>query len=253
MRFLNYLAIASLLLVTTLAMAQEERGPGRQGGGGFATRELPENAKPLFGDKLQDAIFPENAWEINADGELIPHVDGCIWTKEKYKNYMVEVEYKLGAGANSGFLIQCSDMKNWIPNTIEIQLLDDAGKEPNYHSCGAIYGYQGPSKNTTLPAGEWNKMRIIVRGDYIMVVQNGEMINRINAAEWTDRLKSPAGTDIEKKFQGKALAEAERVGHIGLQGLHGKSGIIFRNAKIAALPDELPARTGTRGQRPPQN
>ncbi|MDO5581215.1 MAG: DUF1080 domain-containing protein [Planctomycetia bacterium] len=189
-------------------------------------------AKPLFGDKLQDADYNPAVWSMNDKGELSANKDAAIWTKVKYGDCKISMEYKLSKKANAGLLIQCSDKKNWIPNTIEIQLLDDAGSEPNYHGNCAFYGYQAPSKVLTKPAGEWNKVVVSISGRKITVELNGEIVNKIDTSEWKDCKKGPAGTDIEKKFQGKALADADPAGYIGLQGLHGKSSIVYRNLTL---------------------
>lgn len=187
------------------------------------------DAKPLFGDKLQNADYDPAIWTLNEEGELSAKKDAAIWTKEKYGDCKISMEYKLSPNANAGLLIQCNERKNWIPNTIEIQLVDDFGKQPNYHGNCAFYGYQAPTKVLTKPAGEWNKIIVSISGRKITVELNGEVVNQIDTSEWTDKKKGPAGTDIEKKFQGKALADASPIGYIGLQGLHGKSSIVYRN------------------------
>ena len=199
-----------------------------------ALGEKPE-FQPLFGAALENADFPEGAWTMTAEGELQPSQDREIWTKEKYGSFICSFEFKLSEHANSGFLFQCHDKGNWIPNTIEIQLHDDYGQEPNYHSCGAIYGFQAPSKNMVKPAGEWNEMTVICFGREITVILNGEVINRMNTAEWVDNAKGPNGTDIEKKFHGHSLASIEPYGYIGFQGVHGNSPVAFRNARIIPI------------------
>ncbi|MDO4587541.1 MAG: DUF1080 domain-containing protein [Planctomycetia bacterium] len=198
-----------------------------------------DQEKPLFGNNLEEADFPEGAWSINEDGEMTATEDQVIWTKEKYASFVCSFDFKLSPHTNGGFLIQCSDKENWIPNTIEIQLLDDYGQEPNYHSCGSIYGFQAPSENATKQPGEWNSMTVICMGREIQIILNGKMINRIDTAEWTDNAKSPSGTDIEEKFHGHSLASAEPYGYIGFQGLHGNAPMIIRNAKIIPFPLEL--------------
>ena len=195
---------------------------------------------PLFGANLENADFPEGVWSLNDAGELTAEKDQVIWTKEKFGTFECSFEFKLSPKTNGGFLIQCSDKADWIPNTIEIQLLDDFGQEPNYHSCGSFYGFQAPSKNTTKKPGEWNLMRVRCIGRVVTVWLNGEKINEIDTAQWTDNAKSPAGTDIEEKFHGHALASAEPYGFIGFQGLHGNAPMTIRNATIKAgryLPD----------------
>ena len=241
--------MAALVLCGTVACAQPAQdGPqgdnarraqrGERGPRGFGFGPMMgRNAEmvPLFGEKLENGDFPEGVWSFNDEGELVATKDAVIWTKEKYSSFVCEFEFNLSDHTNGGFLIQCSDKGNWIPNTIEIQLLDDAGQEPNYHSCGSFYGFQAPSKNVTKKPGEWNKMRVMCFGRMITVQLNGEVINRINTAEWTDNKKSPAGTDIEGKFHGRSLASFEPLGYIGFQGLHGNSPMKIRNAKIAPM------------------
>ncbi|MCF0233634.1 MAG: DUF1080 domain-containing protein, partial [Thermoguttaceae bacterium] len=206
--------VAATLVCAFVAVAFAQDAPQRQRRGNFGPGAGmmgmgpmgARNAVPLFGEKLENADFPEGVWSINDEGELVATKDAVIWTKEKYSSFYCSFEFNLSEHTNGGFLIQCSNKENWIPNTIEIQLLDDFGKDPDYHSCGSIYGFQAPSKNTTKKPGEWNKMDVMCMGRMITVVLNGEVINRINTAEWTDNAKSPAGTDIEEKFHGHSLA-----------------------------------------------
>ena len=186
----------------------------------------------LFGKNLEKADFPEGVWSVNDAGELTANSDQVIWTKEKYGSFVCEFEFKLSPKTNGGFVIQCLNKEDWIPNAIEIQLLDDAGQEPTYHSCGSIYGFQAPTKNVTKAPGEWNKMRVSCVGRVITVWLNGEKINQIDTSEWTDNAKSPSGTDIEEKFHGHSLASVEAYGYIGFQGLHGNAPMVIKNAKI---------------------
>ena len=189
-------------------------------------------AEALFGDKLEKADYDPAVWSINENGELAAARDAAIWTKEKIGDCKISFEYKMSPKANAGFLIKCSDKGNWIPNTIEIQLLEDAGQTPTYHNNAAFYGYQAPMKNVSKPAGEWNKMEVECKGSVIKVWLNGEFVNEMDTKQWTDKKISPNGTEIEGKFQGKALADADLEGYIGFQGLHGHTSVFYRNIKI---------------------
>ena len=252
MKFYSTCAMIALLLTSAVSFAQPgPNGPqrGMRGGfvgGGFAVSALLNEAQeePLFGENLEKADFPEGVWYFNDDKELCANKDAVIWTKEKYSAFICSFEFNLSEHTNGGFLIQCSDRDNWIPNTIEIQLLDDFGQEPTYHTCGAIYGFQAPRKNTTKKPGEWNKMEVFCTGRTIMVRLNDEFINFINTAQWTDNEKSPQGTDIEEKFHGRSLASFEPYGYIGFQGLHGNSPMKIRNATIKALKNADTTKDG---------
>lgn len=235
---------AAFCLVGAVAYAQPAQ-PGapkdgaakqmRRGPRGPMIGLRPGAERPLFGENLEEADFPEGVWYFNDEKELCANKDAVIWTKRKYSAFVCSFEFNLSEHTNGGFLIQCSDKGNWIPNTIEIQLLDDFGQEPTYHTCGAFYGFQAPSKNATKKAGEWNKMVVIVNDRDISVILNDEFINHINTAEWTDPAKSPKGTDIEEKFRGRSLASFEPYGYVGFQGLHGNAPMKIRNATINAI------------------
>lgn len=199
--------------------------------------EMKLAEQSLFGDRLEKAEFQKNAWTVDQEGVLFAKNGTEIWTKEKYGSFVCSFEYKVAKDANAGFIIQCQDKKNWIPNAIEIQLHDSYGQKPNYHINGALYGFQAPSKNVEKEAGQWNQMKVVCLGRMICIYLNGELINMMNTSEWTNKEKGPAGTDIEKKFQGHSLASVPPCGYIGIQGLHGKAQapVWFRNMKIAKI------------------
>jgi hypothetical protein len=241
--------VAAVVLCGSVAFAQQADGPrgprpgaGQRGGMGMRGGMMfggamvnPANKVSLFGDKLENDDFPEGVWYLDDDGCLCANKDAVIWTKEKYSAFVCSFEFCLSEHTNGGFLIQCTDKDNWIPNTIEIQLLDDNGQEPNYHSCGSFYGFQVPRQNVTKKPGEWNEMTVTCNGRTIAVMLNGQFINFINTAQWTDPAKSPAGTDIEEKFRGRTLASFEPYGYIGFQGLHGNAPMKIRNATITPI------------------
>ncbi len=80
----------------------------------------------LFSADLSNAVFPAGVWAWK-DGELAPKdKDEVIWSKKEYENFVLDLEFNLDPAANSGVLVYCTDMANWIPNAVEIQLLDDA-------------------------------------------------------------------------------------------------------------------------------
>jgi hypothetical protein len=192
----------------------------------------------VFAPDLSNAIFPAGVWSWK-DGELTPKdKDEVIWSKKEYENFILDLEFNLEPAANSGVLVYSSDLKNWVPNTIEIQLLDDAAPKwasipPNW-KCGGIFGHSVPRKAATKKAGEWNRMTIRCQGPHIAVLLNGELVTDVNMKDWKSGKKSPDGNDIVD-FEPRPLAEMATKGRIGLQGAHGGIPTHFRNLKIKAL------------------
>ncbi len=191
--------------------------------------------KPLFGDNLSDANYDSAIWS-ETDGVLTAEKDDAIWTISEYENFELDLEFKTDVGTNSGVVVYCTDTKDWIPNSVEIQIADDyyekwADSKP-YERCGAIYGHLGPVKDKVVKKpGEWNHIRIRCTGQRISVILNGRKVTEMDMSKWTSGTINPDGSDIPSWLP-TPFAELPTKGFIGLQGKHGDATIWFRNIKI---------------------
>jgi hypothetical protein len=223
MRQLLFLVV-SLTLATT-ALAAETLPP--------SSHPDTTNWPNLFAEDLSNAICPKGIWAWK-DGELSATKDDAILSEKEYDRCIVDLEFKTTPGANSGLVFYCSDMKNWIPHSIEIQLADTPGQKPNNGNCASIYGHVAPKKQLVKKPGEWNHITLTCDGPMVYVVFNGEFVAQMDMRQWTSAKKNPDGTDIPA-WLSTPLAQLPLKGRIGLQGLHGKSPMYFRNIKIKPL------------------
>jgi hypothetical protein len=129
-------------------------------------------------------------------------------------------------------------MKNWIPNSVEIQIADDFAEQwarsPKTWQCGAIFGHLAPSKSVVKKPGQWNRFTIKCVGQKIDVALNGEPITSMDMSLWTSAKTNPDGSEIPA-WLNKPYAELPTKGRIGLQGKHAGAPIWFRNIKIREL------------------
>jgi len=197
------------------------------------TRNWPD----LFNKDLSNAIYPEGIW-TSEDGVLTASEDQAIWTNKDYDNFVLDLEFKTAPGTNSGVVIYCTDMKNWIPNSIEIQIADDFAeqwaKSPKTWQCGAIFGHLAPTKSVVKKPGQWNRFTIKCVDKQIDVTLNGERITSMDMSLWTSAKTNPDGSEIPP-WLSKPYAELPTKGRIGLQGKHAGAPIWFRNIKIREL------------------
>ena len=194
------------------------------------------------------ATFPVKGWTIE-DGMFIPNKGdnkggGDIVTTKKYKNFILEADFRLTDGANSGikYFIQAEPGKG---NTVgfEFQVLDDA-KHPDAklgingnRTCGSLYDLVPANSQTFDPAqpvkrmnaiGEWNRARIEVNGNKVSHYLNGVKVLEITKG--SEAFKASIATS---KFN-KAPGFGEFVdGYILLQD-HGNE-VAFRSIKIKEL------------------
>jgi acetyl esterase/lipase len=191
----------------------------------------------LFKPDLSDAEKPEGVWTVE-DGMLTASEDQAIWTTRDYENFVLDLEFKTASGTNSGVVVYCTDTKNWIPNSIEIQIADDFAekwaKSPKTWQCAAIFGHLAPTKSAVKKPGEWNRFTITCKGQQIDVVLNGEKVTSMDMSLWTSGKKNPDGSDIPSWLP-KPYATLPTKGKIGLQGKHAGAPIWFRNIKIREL------------------
>jgi hypothetical protein len=191
----------------------------------------------LFNADLSNAGFPEGVWTFN-DGILTADADEVIWTGKTYDNFILDLEFRTEPGTNSGVIVYCSDIENWIPNSVEIQIADDFAEKwassPKTWQCGAIFGHKAATKSMVSEPGEWNRCTITCRDSMIHVVLNDSLVNTMNMNLWTSAENNPDGSEIPS-WLSRPLADLPTQGQIGLQGKHAGAPIYFRNLKIKEI------------------
>ncbi len=193
--------------------------------------------KALFKPDLSNSLHPKGIWTVK-DGILTASEDQAIWSERDYDNFILDLEFKTADGTNSGVIVYCSNMKNWIPNSVEIQIADDFAKQwaesPKTWQCAAIFGHLAAKKSNVKKPGEWNRMTVTCKDQRIIVMLNGETVNDMNMKLWTSAKKNPDGSEIPS-WLSKPKAEIKTKGRIGFQGKHAGAPIYFRNIKIHEL------------------
>jgi len=167
---------------------------------------------------------------VQEDG-LNPHGTGSylVVHEEKAGDFVLDFEYKLSKGCNSGVFIRVGDLKDPVYTGLEIAIDDTTGH--GVHDSGAIYDLVAPKTNAQKPAGEWNHMIITAKGPNITVVLNGTEVSSINLDEWNEAGKRPDGSN--HKFTNVAIGKLDRSGYFGFQD-HGQN-CWYRNIKLTKL------------------
>lgn len=190
--------------------------------------------RELFKPDLSDADKVEGVWSVK-DGVITASADQNLWAAGEYAEFTLDLEFMNSPGTNSGVILHCSDIKNWIPHSVEVQIADDFAekwaKSPKNCQCGAIFGHVDPAKSVVKKPGAWNRMTIEVKERIIKVWVNGEFISEMDMARWTSAKQNPDGSAIPA-WLSTPLAEMTPKGRIGFQGKHGDSPIAFRHIRI---------------------
>ena len=210
---------------------------------GCAGLRSEQNFVRLFNGKdLTGWMTPgqDNSWVVE-DGVLTvkrdvmdgqEHNFDYLWTKEKYGDFILDLEFKVVEGTNSGIFFRTSDLKDPVYTGIEIQVCNSYGRNNinKTGTAGAIYDCLEPTKNTINEPGEWNRCILTCKGSNIKVVLNNEQIIDMDLDRWTMPNMNPDNT--KNKF-GRALKDFARVGYVGLQD-HGKP-VWYHNIRIRRL------------------
>jgi hypothetical protein len=154
----------------------------------------------------------EGGWKI-ADGILLnePPTYNPV-SKEKFKDFKIEAEFKLDDGQNSGL---------YLRGRYELQLALGTGSAATAGRQGllAIYGWKAADVYAGKPAGEWQTLEAIVAGNHITATLNGQRVH--------DNAVLPAMT-------GGALDNDELApGPIMIQGDHSR--VSFRKLVVTPI------------------
>lgn len=150
----------------------------------------------------------------------------------QFGSFDLTLEWKVAPGANSGIFIWANEGTQEIyENAPEMQVLDNAGapdgKSP-LTAAGSLYDLYPAPIDLVKPAGQWNQVRIEVRGSKVAYYLNG--IKTVDVNFDSDEMKAKiAGS----KFKQWLSFGKSRRGHIGLQSHGGK--VWFRNIHIKDL------------------
>jgi hypothetical protein len=176
--------------------------------------------------------FPDS-WEV-VDGTLktVPGHGVDLISEEVYKNFELELEWKVPKGGNSGIFYFATEEGNYIwQSAPEMQVVDDEkhtdGKN-TLTSAGALYALIAPSANVVKPVGEFNQVRIKVKNNHVEHWLNGTKI--VEYVYGSDMMWDLVA---KSKFNKMPLFAKASEGHIGLQGDHGL--IWYKNIRIRRL------------------
>ena len=182
----------------------------------------------LEGKDLDKHCFTKGSWVLESDGVVAlkprkgesgwQRYDAYLWAKNQYKDFECEFEYKLEKGGNSGFYFHVGDLKSPVAKGIEVQIYDSGDKKKGAkltdHDSGGIIPGIPPTKNASKKFGEWNKMRVTVKGNNVKVELNGEVVNDV-------------------PLDSKSIKDRPSTGYIGFQD-HGLP-MWLRDIKVRAL------------------
>ena len=176
--------------------------------------------------------FPDS-WEI-VDGTLktIPGHGVDLISDEIYKNFELELEWKVPEGGNSGiFYFATEEGDNIWQSAPEMQVLDDekhTDGENTLTSAGALYAMIAPSTSVVNPVGSFNQVRIKVKDNHVEHWLNGTKI--VEYVYGSDMM-----WDLVAKSKFSTMPQFAKAseGHIGLQGDHGV--IWYKNIRIRRL------------------
>ncbi|MBN1292389.1 MAG: DUF1080 domain-containing protein [Candidatus Latescibacteria bacterium] len=171
-----------------------------------------------------------NGW-VSENGAMALKAGGSIWTKERFGNFTLSLDFKVSPDCNSGVFFRTGSLEDPVQTGIEMQVFDSVDKtNPDKHDCGALYDLQEPSTNAEKNVGEWNNVIITCNDNLITIVMNDTKIIDIDVNTWISPNKNPDGTD--NKFN-TALKDFPREGYIGFQD-HGHP-VWYRNVKLKKM------------------
>ena len=206
-------------------------------------KEKADGWRLLFDGKSMDTWRQFNGDAIGAqwkveDGAMVLTAGGGgdVITKDQFDSFELGLEYAIAPGGNSGlmFHVREGDREPGM-NGPEVQLLDNAGGGDPQKS-GWLYELYRPADDpktgkpldATKPAGEWNRLRLVIDGPKGSIEMNG--VKYVDFELWGDEWNRRVAAS---KFVQWPQFGTAKTGHICLQD-HGAR-IAFRDIKIRPI------------------
>lgn len=180
---------------------------------------------------------------------------GDIIFAHKFKNFILEVDWKISKGGNSGIFYLAQEAKGVndkgeeylepiYVSAPEYQLLDNEnhpdakmGVDGNRKS-GSLYDMLPAKPQNCKPYGEWNSVKIVVDNGTVTHYQNGAQVvqYKLWTPEWTQLLQNSKFSEKAWPSAFKLLDNCGGANHEGLIGFqdHGNT-LWLRNIRVKEL------------------
>ena len=183
------------------------------------TSKAAEGAKELENKAYEFTKWQQSGrWKTGGTGEFIARsgrvANSYLMSPKTYENFELRLEWKTTANGSGGVFFRYRGRDDANLYGYKIQLTDDFGSDrTDPQTTGALFNVAPPTRNAVRKRGEWNTLRMQVRGTQVVV--------EINGAKVLDR--DAEATDF------KAIS-----GYVVLDGVPG--GVTYRKTLLMELP-----------------
>jgi hypothetical protein len=193
-------------------------------------RLKPLGLKPLFNGKdftgWSTKLANKSEFTVTPVGEIaVRNGPGQLETADTFGDFLMQLDCKVnGKGLNSGIFFRCipGDVLMGYESQIQNAMKDGDPTKPVDAGTGAIYR-RTTARRIVAKDNEWFTKTIVANGPHIAVWVNG-----IQVTDWTDDRKPD-----ENPRKGLRTEP----GTIAIQGHDPTTNLLFRNLKIAELPE----------------
>lgn len=174
-----------------------------------------------------------NGWKV-VDSALTRVGSGgdIVYGAEQFGDFELELEWKIQPRGNSGIFFRANETTERIyENAPEVQVIDNIGHPDNATELtlsGSNYALHPAPRDAVRPVGEWNSIRLVVRGSHVEHWLNGKQVvsYELWSPDWEARVTG------SKFRQWPSYGRATR-GFIGLQD-HG-DWVAYRRIRVRSL------------------
>ena len=164
-------------------------GQGRAGPVERKEQPPPGNVAPSVGSNPRSCSTPMwiapvpaggSHWEV-VNGSLVPCGDpaGYLTTRENYKDFVLDVDFRTGEDTNSGVFFRSPEGNRGY----EVQIWK---AQPQGYNTGSIVATAKTNSEYKFVPGQWNHYEITAEGEHLIVVLNGTKTLDVHDSKFSD-------------------------------------------------------------------
>lgn len=188
-------------------------------------------ATPLFNGKDLAGwveVANEGAWTVRdgilrCSGEKEPTAYAWLSTDRKYRDFELELDWRIEPGTNAGVFLRAPGHEGRISQLgFEVQLKDDREDKDLTDVTGAVFSRIPATGRYAKSVGEWNHSKITLKGRSLRIELNGHVVS-----------DTPNMDELKPPDDPWTMVKVPDEGYIGLQN-HGDP-VEFRSIRIREL------------------